>query len=154
MASNQSNRSLKVIMISIILINFCVLTACSSSASAKKCAEFDTTIDQNIMEIAISEVGGAIEDNSAIQQGARLTQNNNRLSTIMINIQLQGQNKCFPRQQPIDTTIYALQAHVCYLARTKKLIASFGSDEKEKAVSKDAEQLACDFKSWNTNTEK
>lgn len=130
------------------------LEACSPTSPPEICAEFNSIIDHNIMAIAISGVEGETSDKSAIQQGARLAQNNNRLSTIMLNIQLQAQNKCQPRQKPIDASIYASQAQECYLARLKQMSASYGTDEDKKTASNAATLLACDFKAWNTKTNK
>ena len=127
---------------------------CSPAMSAETCAEFNSTIDRNIMEIAISEVDGEISDKSAAQQGARLAENNNRLSTIAINVLLQAQNKCQPRQKSIDASIYALQASSCYIARLEQRSASRGSDEDKKTASMAKVTSVCDFKAWNLQTPK
>ncbi len=126
------------------------LAACSPGASAEVCAELNATIDRNIVEIATSAVEGDSSDKSAVQQGARLTRDGNRLSTIMLNLQLQSQNKCQPRQKPIDPSIYPLQAMTCHLARLEQVSASYGSDEDKKTAAKTKTASICDFKTWNT----
>jgi hypothetical protein len=149
---SENNNSFKVWIILIPIV--VALAACSPASPPEMCAEFNSVIDHNIMVIALSEVEGETSDKSAMQQGARLAQNNNRLSTIMLNIQLQAQNKCQPRQKPIDTSIYASQAQECYLARLKQMSATYGTDEDKKTASKAASLLACDFKAWNTKKNK
>ncbi|MDY7573037.1 hypothetical protein [Actimicrobium sp. CCI2.3] len=132
------------------------LVACSpvSSGSAEACAALNSTIDRNIVEIAVSDTEGEGKDTSAMQQGARFAQNNNRLSTIILNLQLQAQNKCPPRQVPIDASIYSKQASDCYLARMEQSIENYGSDEGKKKTIKTKATLACDFKIWNTQVAK
>ncbi len=112
---------------------------CYAASPSEICYGLNAAIDRNIVEIAVTAAGEII-DKSATQQGARLTQINNRLSTIMINIQLQAQNRCPPRENPIDASIYPLQASQCLIARLK-------GDSAEVT-------LACDFKAWNTKQAK
>jgi len=130
------------------------LVGCSPGSSSETCAEFNSTIDRNIMEIAMSEIEGETSDKSAVQQGARLAQINNRLSTITVNVLLQAQNKCQPRQKPIDPSIYSSQASSCYRARLEQMSASFGSDEEKKTTAKAKVTSVCDFKAWNLQTPK
>lgn len=135
------------------LIGAAAITLLASSAVAAPptiCAELNSAIDRNIVEIALSEFEGDMNDKSAAQQGARLVQNSNRLSTIMLNIQLQAQNKCPPRQKPIDASIYRAQAQGCYLARAKIL-----RGDKEVAANAAAtiDQI-CDLKAWDAQANK
>ena len=146
----------------IIAILTTAISACSLPASTptvtqpaqELCAEFNSTIDRNIVDIAVSEAEGDTADKSAMQQGARLAQNGNRLSTILINIQLLAQNRCPPRQQPIDTSIYKIQAVTCHRARLELMLASFGTDKEKTTSSKTAVDSACNFKGWNTRAAK
>jgi len=124
------------------------------SASAETCVEFNSAIDRNIMEIALTEIDGETSDKSAVQQGTRLAQINNRLSTITINVLLQAQNKCQPRQKPIDPSIYSSQASSCYLAQLEQRSASYGSDEEKKTAAKAKVTSVCDFKAWNLHPQK
>jgi hypothetical protein len=133
-----------------ILVSFCVvLTACSEGSNSDVCGELNSSIDRNIVEIAVSAADGDTSDKSAMQQSARLAAINNRLSTVMINLQLQAQYKCSPRQQPIDPAIYSSQALECYGARLKLILESYGSDADKKASAKTTVSSACDFKAWN-----
>lgn len=122
----------------------------ATAASPAMCAEFDSVIDRNIVDIAVSEIDGS-SDKSAIQQGARFTENSNRLSTIMINIQLQAQNRCPPRQKPIDASIYRSHALKCWTSRM-----GYGSyeDEKTAAAAKARVDQVCDLKTWETPAKK
>ena len=146
----------------IIAILTTAISACSLPASTptvtqpaqELCAEFNSTIDSNIMDIALSTVEGDVSDKSAMQQSARHAQNSNRLSTIMINIQLLAQNRCPPRQQPIDPSIYNKQASECYLARLQLMVASRSKDEEKTTSSMTAVDSACKFKNWNTQATK
>lgn len=131
------------------LLSVCSPTS-SQAAPQTICAELNSTIDRNIVEIAVSGVEGDLSDKSAAQQGARLTQNSNRLSTIMINIQLQAQNKCPPRQKPIDATIYTSQARDCYLAR----LSIFSSDKDKVANAVATVAQTCDLKAWDSQVAK
>ena len=123
------------------------LSACSPSGPEATCAELNATIDRNILEMAVSEAEGDSLDKSAMQQSARLAQNNNRLATIMVNLQLQTQNKCLPRQKSIDAAIYSAQAKKCYWASRS---AAYETD----AAKKMSATVACDFKAWNSPTVK
>lgn len=133
-----------------------MVAACGAGngSSANTCVELDSAIDRNIMEIALTEIQGETSDKSAVQQGARLAQINNRLSTITVNVLLQAQNKCQPRQKPIDPSIYSSQATICYLARLEQVSASYGSDEEKKTAAKAKVTSVCDFKAWNVQTQK
>jgi hypothetical protein len=122
----------------------------STATSPEICAGFNSTIDNNIFEIAMSEIEGEILDKSAVQQSARLAQNNNRLSTIMVNIQMQAQNQCPARQKPIDASIYTSQALNCYRAKLGHASTYYGADENAKTAEEAKVTLACDFKAWNT----
>ena len=139
---------------SMLIVLAGALVGCSPGPSAETCAEFNSTIDHNIMEIALSEFQGETSDKSAMQQGARLAQINNRLSTITVNVLLQSQNKCQPRQNPIDPSIYSSQASSCYLARLEQMSASYGSDEEKKTNTKAKVTSVCDFKDWNLQSQK
>jgi hypothetical protein len=130
------------------------LVACSPSGSKELCEELNSTIDRNIKEIALSDIEGSASDKSAMQQGARLAQNNNRLTTIMANLELQSQNKCPPRQRPIDASIYSVQAAGCYSAILKRQLAEYGADEAAKKATSEKVTSACEFKSWNAQVTK
>lgn len=151
MEQNVSTRLSKLVALPIVMV-VSVLSGCSPTSSQAApptiCTELDSAIDRNIVEIAVSEVEGDMNDKSAMQQSARLAQNSNRWSAIMANIQLQAQNKCSPRQKPIDASIYATQASDCYIARLKEVSASYGSEEKIKTAAKAISAQACDLKSW------
>jgi cytoskeletal protein RodZ len=130
------------------------LVACSPSGSKELCEELNSTIDRNIKEIALSEIEGSTSDKSAMQQGARLAQNNNRLTTIMANLELQSQNKCPPRQRAIDASIYSVQAAGCYSAMLGQKLANYGSDASAKKAASEKATTACEFKSWNAQVPK
>lgn len=135
------------------LIGAAAITLFASSALAAPptiCAELNSAIDRNIVEIALSEYEGDLNDKSAAQQGARLVQNSNRLSTIMLNIQLQAQNKCPPRQKPIDASIYSAQAGRCYLAR----LQVFDSDKEVAANAVATIDQTCGLKAWDAQANK
>ena len=136
--------------ISIAMAAGTLLFGCSQQTPPEICADFNAVIDRNIMEIALSDIDGDVSDKSAMQQGARLARSGNRLSTIMLNVQLQAQNKCPPRQKPLDPALYSEQATACYSARLEQMTASYGSDEGKKAAAKAKANSSCDFKTWNT----
>lgn len=138
----------KLSFFSLLIFLTGTLAACSQGASPEACADFNSAIDRNIVEIAVSAVDGSTSDKSAVQQSARLAQNNNRLSTIMVNVQLQVQNHCQPRQKPIDASIYSTQASSCYNKRLEQMTASYGSDEEKKTSANGNAELACDFNAW------
>ena len=134
-----------------------IVAACGGGgnrSSAEICVEFNSAIDRNIMEIALSENEGVMSDKSAVQQGARLAQINNRLSTITVNILLLAQNKCQPRQKPIDPSIYSSQASSCNRARLDQRSETYGSDEGKKTTAKAKVTSVCDFKAWDLQTPK
>lgn len=133
--------------ITMSILGLSCLAACSLSAPEATCAELNATIDRNILEMAVSEAEGDSLDKSAMQQSARLAQNSNRLATIMVNLQLQTQNKCSPRQKSIDAAIYSAQAKKCYWASRS---AAYETD----AAKKMSAAVACDFKAWNAPTVK
>ena len=156
-----------------LIFYVCALTACTPESSkmpipesSKKtatpveikakalCEQFNVTIDRNIKEMALSSVEGDSSDQSAMQQSARLTQNSNRLSTIMINLDLMAKNKCSPRQNPIDASIYSSQASSCYRAILGQTLASYGADEEKKKSASVTANFACDFNTWNTSVSK
>ena len=127
---------------------------CSTGTAPDTCRDLNSAIDHNIVKIAVTEMEGESSDKSAMQQGARLAQINNRLSAINVNVMLQGQNKCQPRQKPIDPSIYRSQASGCYLARLELVSASFGTNEEKKAAAMTKVAKSCDFTSWNLQSRK
>jgi hypothetical protein len=134
-----------------------IVAACSvggSGSSEETCADFNAAIDRNIVEIAVSMSDGETSDKSAVQQGARLAEVNNRLSTIAINVLLQAQNKCQPRQKPIDPSIYRSQASSCHMARIRQYLASDKGSDVEKSTAKAKVASDCDFKAWNLQIQK
>lgn len=126
------------------------LAACGPSPETQKvCAALDEVINGEIKKYALTEIEGDMSDKSAMQQSARLTQNNNQLATIQINLELQAQNKCPPRQSPIEFSQYKDSARKCYSAHLHQLLAGYAKDET-KAKAADAEsEKECDFKQWN-----
>lgn len=132
----------------------CLLVACSPEVPKEICVGLNETIDRNIKGIALSDIEGDSADKSAMQQGARLAQNNNRLTTIMINLELQAQNKCPPRQKPIDSSIYSSQAQHCYIEILEQQSANYGSDEERKKTAMAKVMSACDFNAWNVQVTK
>lgn len=158
MKQNISTSLGKIVALAIVVGVVGALSGCSPTSTQVEsptiCGELNSAIDRNIVEIAVSEVEGVMSDKSAVQQSARLAQNSNRWSAIMANIQLQTQNKCSPRQKPIDASIYATQASDCYIARLKEVSAGYGSEEKIKTAAKAISAQACDLKSWETPAKK
>lgn len=154
MEQNVSSSLGKFVTLPIVVTIVGVLSVCSpissQAALSTICAELNSTIDRHIVEIAVSEVEGDMRDKSAAQQAARLTQNSNRWSAIMANIQLQAQNKCSPRQKPIEASIYTAQARNCYLARLQML----SSDKDKMTAGALALTEACDLKAWETPAKK
>lgn len=154
MEQNVSSSLGKFVALPIVVTIVGVLSVCSpiSSQAAPPtiCAELDSAIDRNIVEIAVSEVEGEARDKSAAQQAARLTQNSNRWFTIMTNIQLQAQNKCSPRQKPIDASIYSHQALACYEARYE----IFSSDKEKAANALATINQTCGLKDWDAQVKK
>ncbi|MBM3330198.1 MAG: hypothetical protein FJY67_12160 [Calditrichaeota bacterium] len=113
----------------------------------KTCASLDEAIDRNIFGYAMSEAQST-SDKSAIQQGARATENQNRLVIIEINVNLMIQNKCQARKQPIDPTVYSSNANACYFAQLKALSAAYRSNEQDQKASVEKLNSDCDFKKW------
>lgn len=150
----EKNSSYQLQLWPILIFFMMALVGCTSETAPEICKELNSAIDRNIVEIAVTEMEGETSDKSAIQQGARLAQINNRLSAVNINVMLQGQNKCQPRQKPIDPSIYRSQASNCYLARLGMVSASYGTDEEKKAAATTKLASSCDFTSWNLQSTK
>jgi hypothetical protein len=113
------------------------------------CAKLNSTIDRNIVDIAISNSAGDDVDKSAMQQSARAQDNENRLSVIMINVQLQAQNSCAPREKPIDPTLYGKSASNCHTTRLlERSVIIYRRDPAEIAIAEKKTAEACDFSKW------
>lgn len=134
-----------------LMLLTCLQLGCSPAkpVPSASCINFDETIDRNILNAAMSRIDGDMNDKSAMQQGARLAENNNRLSVIAINIQLMTQHNCVNRETPIDPAIYEAQAYKCMSNRQELVLAELRKDESTKKVAKEAVALSCNFKSWN-----
>jgi hypothetical protein len=125
------------------------LTACSQEPPKELCAQLNSVIDRSIVDIAVSNFAGEDGDKSAMQQSARSQDNQGRLSMIMINVQLQAQNKCSPRAKPIEPTAYEKNAAVCYLARRDLAILSYGPDKNGMSLAAKKVTASCDFSQWS-----
>lgn len=155
MEQNVSTSLGRVVALPVVVAVVGALSLCSPNSSQAApptiCAELDAAIDRNVVEIAVSEVEGDVNDKSAAQQAARLTQNSNRWFSIMTNIQLQAQNKCSPRKKPIDASIYRTQAQDCLLARLQILR---GSDLDKTANAVANINQTCGLNAWDAQAKK
>lgn len=131
-----------------------ILASCSQAPPQELCAQLTSTIDRNIVEIAVSDSEGYSADKSAMQQSARSQENENRLSIILINTQLQAQNKCTPRAKSIDPSLYRENASVCYLAKMERSIAGYGQDAPKQSLAKQKVSESCDFSKWSIQAQK
>ena len=113
------------------------------------CAKLNSTIDRNIVDIAVSNSAGYDVDKSALQQSARAQDNENRLSVIMINVQLQGQNSCTPREKPIDPAVFGKNASNCHTTRVlERNVIVYRRDPTEIAAAEKKTAEACGFSKW------
>lgn len=127
-----------------------LLASCSQSPPKELCDRLNSTIDKNIFAVALSEAAGYI-DKSAVQQSARAQDNANLLAVIMINVQLQAQNRCSPRVAPIEPSAYNKNASACYHARLERKVVSYGDDQERKSAAVKKEVESCDFSKWSTH---
>lgn len=140
-----------------ILPAIVLLVSCSQPQEPTKelCNRLNATIDQNVMAIAFSDSAGALEDKSAMQQSARAQDNANRLSVIMINVQLLEQNRCSSRTTPIEPFAYQKNAAACLLEkRLKRNLVEAGYDAQNIAVAAKKVAESCDFSKWRTQENK
>lgn len=125
----------------------------TGASTERICADLNATIDRNIFELAMSSEDGSASDRSAVQQGARFTSDSNRWLLIMANLQLMQNNKCTPRSDSIDPSIYRRQAAECSEARFKERIERY-SDDKTKSDSKEIVSQKCDLSKWRMDQKK
>lgn len=129
-----------------------LLTSCGEKREADVCTSINKVIDQQIVEIALSE-HDAHSDRSAIQQGARAAGSQQMMGVIIANLELARQHECRPRRLPIDPSRYSEQASACYSAKLETQLASYRSDKLRIAAAADMERKTCDLRAWEASAD-
>jgi hypothetical protein len=120
----------------------------ASPVAKEVCDRLNSTINQNIVEAAVSSEG-SFDPKTVLQQTARAQIDANRLSVIMINVQLLSQNGCSPRTTPIDPSAYHDNAFACFRARVERSVAVDSADRKEMTSTLENMADACNFSKWS-----
>lgn len=137
-----------------VIPSIMLLASCSQEPPKELCESLNSTINNNLLEIAVSNSVGETSDSSAVQQSARAQVNQNRLSVIMINVQLQTQNKCSPRSTPIEPLAYGKNSSACYIARSQRNIAGYSRDQEKISAAEKKVAETCDFSKWTPDSAK
>jgi hypothetical protein len=98
------------------------------------CQALDTTIDNNVRQVALTLAEGDVFDKGAMQQAARYIAANNHLQVIQISLSLQSEHKCTIRKSVINPLQYRSEALKC-------LTATIGEKKDDAAT-------LCDIKNW------
>ncbi len=143
---NQTRRTATSVALAIACMS--ILMSCGREAGGAVCTATNEAIDQEIVAFALNDVEGKAIDTSAIQQGARETQNLSHLTTMNANLNVLAHNGCPPRTSPIKPSSYVLAASECYKASSAVNTAAYGDSEKEKTAAVGKMKTACAFSRW------
>ncbi len=124
-----------------------ILAGCDKSESPV-CSDINKVIDQNIKMISLNHLEGRMYDKSAIQQSARESVTQKRISVINLNLSLMRDHGCKPRNRPIYPENYTQSALKCYQDGGK--IQSQSDNLNKTQI--DAIKKVCDFKNWKKDS--
>lgn len=100
------------------LVAAAMVMTCSGAMAQNGCAAFSGAIESALKQAAADLIEG-VADNSAPRASLRELRVANSLATIRINVDLMAQNKCPPRQTPVDTSYYTVDAFTCEMDTRK-----------------------------------
>lgn len=134
MQSSRANWTTICLSLALASLAGCSLSEEPPAKISDTCGKLDLVIDRDIAEIAVA----AFENQGGIQA---------RQNNIRLNAELMAQNKCPPRNQPIEPLAYS-QEHVlqCVLARLEMQ----KSPGARKPDAKQREREKCNPRNWST----
>ena len=101
-----------------IFVAICIAAASPEALAQAACADLGKAVEFQLKKAASSFAEG-IADNSAPRATLRELRTSNSLALAEMNLTLMAQNKCAPRQKPLNPMIYIAEALDCELATQK-----------------------------------
>ena len=101
-----------------MLVGACLAVASPSVLAQAACADLSKAVEFQLKKAASSSAEG-ITDNSAPRATLRELRISNSLALVGMNLTLMAQNKCPPRQKPVNPMIYFGEALDCEIATQK-----------------------------------